>query len=335
MLALRSSFNLLALLALACSLLPSPVSAAYADPGACSGECWTHDPAVVKRSDGTYFRFATGGGVYVYSAASLAGPWTYDGEALPSGSLISLSGNDDLWAPMVLLVGSTYYMYYAVSTFGTQSSAIGYATSTTLEVGSWTDHGSTGVASSSSKAYNAIDPSVYLAADGNYYMTFGSFWDDIYQVQMKNPPTAPAGSSSYNIAYNASTDHAEEASFVYLRGTTGYYYLFFSAGACCGYDTDKPAAGDEYSIRVCRSLSIAGPYVDENGVDCTESGGTTVLASHDYVYGPGGQGIFVDATYGGAVLYYHYADTNIGLADSEYQFGWNALSWSTGWPVPY
>jgi len=85
-----------------------------------------------------------------------------------------------------------------------------------------------------------------------------------------------------------------------------------------------------------------------------------VLASHDYVYGPGGQGILVDATYGGAVLYYHYgmysvsarvyfdcqnvllilvllllADTNIGLADADYQFGWNALSWSTGWPVPY
>lgn len=29
------------------------------------------------------------------------------------------------------------------------------------------------------------------------------------------------------------------------------------------------------------------------------------------------------------------ADTNIGLADADYQFGWNALSWSTGWPVPY
>lgn len=44
-------------------------------------------------------------------------------------------------------------------------------------------------------------------------MTFGSFWDDIYQVAMKSPPTAPSG-SSYNIAYNASSDHAEEASFM-------------------------------------------------------------------------------------------------------------------------
>lgn len=44
---------------------------------------------------------------------------------------------------MVLLVGSTYYLYYSVSTFGSQASAIGYATSDTMEYGSWVDHGST------------------------------------------------------------------------------------------------------------------------------------------------------------------------------------------------
>lgn len=77
--------------------LPTFTSAAYAEPGACSGYCWTHDPAVVKRADGTYFRFATGGGIYIATATDLAGSWTYEGEALPSGSSIALSGNTDLW----------------------------------------------------------------------------------------------------------------------------------------------------------------------------------------------------------------------------------------------
>lgn len=53
-------------------------------------------------------------------------------------------------------------MYYAVSTFGSQNSAIGVATSSTMEVGSWTDHGATGVASSAGKLYNAIDPNLIL-----------------------------------------------------------------------------------------------------------------------------------------------------------------------------
>jgi arabinan endo-1,5-alpha-L-arabinosidase len=71
-------------------------------------------------------------------------------------------------------------MYYAVSTFGSQNSAIGVATSSTMEVGSWTDLGATGISSSSSKIYNAIDPNL-VAVGSSYYMNFGSFWDDIYQ----------------------------------------------------------------------------------------------------------------------------------------------------------
>lgn len=59
---------------------------------------------------------------------------------------------------------------------------------------------------------------------------------------------------------------------------------------------------------VCRSSSVSGPYVDATGKACTASGGTTVLASHGTVYGPGGQGIFADSAQGGAVLYYHYGE---------------------------
>ncbi|ROV97396.1 hypothetical protein VMCG_06908 [Cytospora schulzeri] len=309
--------------------VPSFVQA-YPNPITCSGYCWAHDPSVVKRSDGTYFRFNTGSEIGISSASSLTGPWTYLGSALPSGSSIDLTGNTDLWAPHVQLVGSTYYMYYAVSSFGTQSSAIGYATSSTMEYGSWTDHGSTGIASTSSKPYNAIDPALIQASDGSYYMNFGSFWGDIYQAPMNNPPKS-AASSSYQVAYNSSGDHALEGSFVYYRSP--YYYLFFSSGVCCGYDTDKPAAGEEYSIRVCRSSSVSGPYVDATGASCIGSGGTKVLESHGNVYGPGGEGVLVDTAYSGAVLYYHYADTSVGLGDGDYLFGFNQISWSTGWPV--
>lgn len=197
-------------------------------------------------------------------------------------------------------------MYYTVSVFGSQASAIGYATSTTMEYGSWTDHGATGITSSSGKAYNAIDAAL-IEVDGTYLMNFGSFYGDIYQVAMNSAATKAGGSAAYNIAYNSSGAHAVEGSFMYYRSP--YYYLFFSSGSCCGYESSKPAAGAEYTVHVCRSQTATGGFVDASGKSCTQGGGTVVLASHGTVYGPGGQGIMVDTAQGGAVMYYHYGES--------------------------
>lgn len=150
-------------------------------------------------------------------------------------------------------------MYYAVSTFGSQVSAIGVATSTTMEYGSWTDHGSTGIGSTTGSAYNSIDPNLILVGS-SYIMNFGSFWGDIYQVPMSTA-LLHGTASSYNIAYNASGSHAEEGSFMFYYSGTGYYYLLISSGICCGYDTSRPAVGTEYRIIMCRSTSATGGFV--------------------------------------------------------------------------
>ena len=133
-------------------------------------------------------------------------------------------------APDVSLIGNTYYLYYAVSQFGSQNSAIGVATSKTMEPGSWADHGSTGVTSGTNVPYNAIDPNL-VKAGNNYYLTFGSFWSDLYQTPMKNPPLLTAG-APYQVAYDNTGTHAVEGSFVHFRAP--YYYLFYSNGICCG-----------------------------------------------------------------------------------------------------
>lgn len=167
--------------------------------------------------------------------------------------------NDMVQAPDVTNVNGVYYMYYAVSSFGSQVSDIGLATSTTMEVGSWTDHGSTGIASTSAKPYNAIDPNLVLAGS-TYYLNFGSFWHDLYQVQMDaTSPLTKGSNAAYNIAYNSSGTSAEEGSTMFYY--SGYYYLLFSSGVCCGYDTAKPAQGLEYRIVVCRSTSATGGFV--------------------------------------------------------------------------
>ncbi|RJE21660.1 Arabinan endo-1,5-alpha-L-arabinosidase [Aspergillus sclerotialis] len=301
----------------------------YANPGACSGPCNVHDPSLIRReSDGLYFRFSTGNKISYATAESIEGPWTNVGSMLPGGSVINLEGNDDLWAPDVQLVNGAYHVYYSVSTFGSQNSAIGLATSNTMDAGDWTDHGSTGVQSTSAKPYNAIDGNLFNDG-GTYYMNFGSFWHDIYQAPMNSAATKVTGASS-NIAYDPAGEHEVEGSYLYKFGD--YYYLFYSKGKCCGYDSSRPPKGEEYKIMVCRSSEVAGGFVDKNGVACTNGGGTVVLESHGTVYGPGGQGVFTDPELG-PVLYYHYVDTTIGYADGQKLFGWNQIDFSSGWPV--
>ncbi|KAF2128268.1 glycoside hydrolase family 43 protein [Dothidotthia symphoricarpi CBS 119687] len=299
----------------------------YGNPMDCTGICNNaHDPALIRRDDGTYYRFSTGGKIAIHSASSITGPWVYKGAAIPNGSKINLKGNTDLWAPDVTKIGDTYYLYYTVSSFGVQNSAIGVATSTNLDT--WTDHGSTGITSAAGKNYNAIDGALYW--DGSkFVMTFGSFWNDLFSVNMADPPLK-ATSSAVNVAFKPDGEHAQEGPFIAKNGN--YHYLFYSAGKCCGFDTDKPAKGAEYKIQVCRSTSATSGFVDKAGKKCMEGGGTTVLESHGWVYGPGGQGVLYDPKLG-PVLYYHYVDTRIGYGDGQKKFGINKIDFSSGWPV--
>jgi arabinan endo-1,5-alpha-L-arabinosidase len=241
------------------TLASSPAVSAYANPQTCSGVCNNaHDPSIIRRqSDGTYFRFSTGNKIAIHTAPSLSGPWTYKCAMLPSGSSIQLAGNQDLWAPDVIQVGSTYYVTYSVSAFGDNNSGIGLATSTTMDCGSFKDLGTTGVESRSGDNYNAIDSQIFK--DGNnYQMNFGSFWSNLYQVSMANPPLKLTGSKR-QLAFEPAGTHPEEAAYMVKNGN--YYYLFYSVGSCCGYDTNRPAPGAEYKIKVCRSSSATGSYV--------------------------------------------------------------------------
>jgi arabinan endo-1,5-alpha-L-arabinosidase len=56
----------------------------------------------------------------------------------------------------------------------------------------------------------------------------------------------------------------------------GWYYLFASLGAA-----------DEHALIVGRSASIRGPYLDREGLDLWEGGGSLMLEAGDRYRGPG------------------------------------------------
>ncbi|MCJ1313466.1 hypothetical protein MMC25_007144 [Agyrium rufum] len=295
-----------------------------------------HDPSLIK-SGSTYYSFSTGNLISIGSAPSLSGPWKHLGSVISGKSIINLPGNNDLWAPDVHLVNGLFYCYYAVSAFGSQTSAIGLATSSTLAPGSWTDLGAvftsgSNIKSSPASITNAIDPNLFIdPATQKPYLTYGSFWADIWQfhlnADLKSVATSPA---AVQVSEDPLGTRPEEGSFLSYNG--GYYYLWFSHGICCGFSTTSlPAAGTEYSIRVGRSKSPSGPFLDYTGKDLKVGGGSIAFGSHSYVYAPGGQGVLTDN--GQDILYYHYFNKNVGVTDSQAILGWNPISYVNGWPV--
>ncbi|KAJ7475441.1 glycoside hydrolase family 43 protein [Mycena galericulata] len=314
--------------------LATAVASSFPDPLPLKGPFFfVHDPSLVQRQDGKYFLFTTHDKAGIITATHLDGPWEEVGSILPNDSTIQLPGRDDIWAPDVSFHNDQYYAYYAVSTFGSQDSAIGLAISKTMEPGSWVDHGLV-FNSTTGDEFNAIDPNLAIDEHGKPVLSFGSFWDDIFQLSL-TPNLTAVNSHPVGVSFNSTSPNPEEGSFVWKHDS--FYYLFISSGLCCGFVADDlPPPGNEYKVFVGRSKSAHGPFLDKNEVDMRNTGGTLVLGSHGNVYAPGGQVIFTDQKTNKDVFVYHYVpaiDSPSPYNDSFSSLGLNGIDWSTGWPI--
>lgn len=126
-----------------------------------------------------------------------------------------------------------------------------------MKLGSWEDHGSIGLESDPSKPYNAIDANLFEEG-GSILMNFGSYWHNIFQTTMNDEGTKIT-SDPHNIAYEPEDNHRVEGGYLYQHGL--FYYLFFSHGIAGHYAENRPPKGEEYKIKVCRSLLPTGHFV--------------------------------------------------------------------------
>lgn len=82
--------------------------------GQCIGDCYSHDPAVVQRDDGMYFKFSTNPGVRITKSKDLNGPWELVGRVVPGKSKLVTEGgfaqDDNIWVSY-----EAFDRYYAVT----------------------------------------------------------------------------------------------------------------------------------------------------------------------------------------------------------------------------
>jgi arabinan endo-1,5-alpha-L-arabinosidase len=277
---------------------------------------------MVQLRNGNYEVFSTHDGIEIYGSPDRV-HWRSIGQALPGGApwADDYQNGDasDLWAPDVSFHRGRYYLYYAVSSFGSNHSAIGLATSRTARPGSWHDHGLV-VATNSGDDANAIDPGLLVDTRHRWWLSYGSFWSGIKLVQLDPSTGKPVPDATVtSLAQRPSPDAIEGA---YIVNHGGYYYLFASYDFCCR------GVNSTYNIKVGRAVDPQGPYVDAAGIPMTDDGGTQVLATHGYVIGPGGQTVLHDR-HRDWLVYHYYNKRDAGTP----RLAINALTWRNGWPV--
>ncbi|MFD3002948.1 arabinan endo-1,5-alpha-L-arabinosidase [Pontibacter toksunensis] len=299
-----------------------------------------HDPVMIKQDD-TYYLFSTGRGIAVWSSKDMQNWKREEGvfSEAPAWAVEAVpTFRNHIWAPDISYHDGRYYLYYSVSAFGKNTSAIGLATNATLDPTAtnykWVDHGKIIQSVPGETNWNAIDPNLITDASGTPWLSFGSFWDGLKLVKLnqdrmsiaesteslptiasRKKDTSKEGEASVRAGANAI-----EAPFIFRKN--GYYYLFASIDYCCkGEDST-------YKMIVGRAEDVKGPYLDKDGVPMDKGGGTLVLAGNKNWHGVGHNSVY---NFDGKdyLVFHGYDASDKGKSKLRIE----ELSWSkNGWP---
>jgi arabinan endo-1,5-alpha-L-arabinosidase len=292
---------------------------------ALDGMLGIHDPSTVIVCDGTYYVYGTGRGIpfltsvdgFTWKRAS----HVFDQVPKEVEAVVPGHTGSGIWAPDVIKINNQYYLYYAVSVWGSFESAIGVMTNATLNPASpkykWIDGGLV-VNSAKGEDLNAIDPCPCLAPDGTLWLSYGSYHGKIRILQL-NPQTGG------RIAPNSPArdiSSKSEASYVMHHGD--YFYLLVNHGSCC------QGKNSTYNIRMGRSTKVTGPYLDQDGKDLLDGAGSLFLESEGTLIGPGQFGRLIDDGVEKFSCHYEADTSKTGRAVLDIR----PLLWTAdGWPA--
>jgi len=215
------------------------------------------------------------------------------------------------WAPEYFKIGSTYYLYYSARRKSDNLCFIGVATSAYPDRG-FKDHG---VILTYGK--ETIDPFVFKDGE-QLYITFKAYGLENRPIEIMAFKLSSDGLSTDGQPFTLLKDEKRKG----MEGQSimkknGYYYIFYSAGDCCG-------GGCSYQVGVARSKSFLGPYeyFDQNPI-----------LSQNNNWKCMGHGTFVDMPKGQTYYLHHAYNKSSGTATGR-QGIISELTWPSNdaWP---
>lgn len=241
------------------------------------------DPSVI-RVDSVYYATGTSSewAPYfpIYKSSNLK-DWQQTGYVFDKAPTWTVGS---FWAPEYYKIGDTYYIYYTARRKSDNRSFIGVATSRYPDRG-FTDHG---VIIEHGK--EAIDAFIFNDG-GQLYITFKAYGLDDRPIELLGARLSADGLKTegefFSLLKDTSRAGMEGQSILKINN---YYYLFYSAGNCCGQ-------GCSYAVNVVRSANFKGPYQSFDG---------NPLLSENDVWKCMGHGTFVTAE-NGSTYYLHHA----------------------------
>jgi beta-xylosidase len=220
--------------------------------------------------------------------------------------------SSSFWAPELFYYKNTFYVYYVAKRKKDNVSFIGVATAKDplkgfTDQGPIVEHGT-----------EAIDPFV-INEKGTLYMTFKAYGLDKRPIELLGCKLSADGLKVEGEYFSLLKDEERKGmEGQVLIKKNDYYYLFYSAGNCCGIKCS-------YNVRVTRSKTLEGPYEVYSG--------NPILTENETWKCPG-HGTLVQA-YGDRYFYLYHAYSVKDNVFTGRQGMLDELVWNTttGWPA--
>lgn len=285
------------------------------------------DPCIIDGEDGYFYMLGTGQleSRTMYRSTNLIDweeadrPFTDNAIADCYADLNLTSVN--FWAPEIVKIGEKYNLYCSskanpMLVFQSDHPNFGYEYKGKI------------ITKSNGLANDNIDACVRYDLDGTLWMFWGSTYGIYRQKLAADGLTLDSEDTKVHIAGNLiSQDRSRATVFegAYLYRRKGYWYLFVSAGAY---------TGNTYCLKVGRSATLTGTFVDKDGNDMAEGNATTILssASGDALYGPGHNGQIITDRNNKTFMVYHSHYTGASSTSQRYICLQEILWDEDGWP---